>query len=125
MQQLFDLGYRGLGDLDQSRYRMLQAEDWLRKSQNSLDNAESARRKLVQYEKEMMLKTLQGALATAERTLDQVKIDNVSLLSQAEAAKNAADAALKKEQEKLDRLRLMISKCKIVAPHDGMVVYAT
>jgi HlyD family secretion protein len=125
MQQLYDLGYRGLGDLDQSRYKLLQAQDSMEKAQNSLDNAVSARRKLVQYEKEMMLKTLQGALATAERTLDQVKVDNASLLSQAEAAKNGAEAALQKEQEKLDRLRLMVSKCKMYAPHDGMVVYET
>lgn len=125
MQQLYDLGYRGLGDLDQSRYKLLQAEDSFEKAQNSLDNAVSARRKLVQYEKEMMLKTLQGGFATAERSLDQVQVDNASLLSQAEAVKNAAEAALKKEQEKLDRYRLMLAKCKIVAPHDGMVVYAT
>jgi HlyD family secretion protein len=125
MQQLFDLGYRGLGDLDQSRYRLLQAQDSLKRAQNSLDNAVSARRKLMQYENEMMLKTLQGSLATAERTLQQVQIDNASLLSQALATKNAAEAALQKEQEKLDRYRLMISKCKIQAPHEGMVVYGT
>jgi RND family efflux transporter MFP subunit len=41
------------------------------------------------------------------------------------AAKTAADRALEKEEEKLRRYQEQISKSKIYAPHDGMVVYAT
>lgn len=123
MQQLYDLGYRGRGDIDQSTYKLLQAEDSLEKAHNTLETSVSARRRLVQYERQMALKTLQGSLATAERALKQVQVDNASLLSQALAAKNSAEAALKKEQEKLDRYRLMISKCKVTAPHDGMAAY--
>jgi HlyD family secretion protein len=124
MQQLYDLGYRGLGDLEQSRFNLLEAQDSLESSRNTLNTSVSARRKLVQYERPMMIKTLAGALATAERALDQVRVDNASLLQQAEAVKNAALNALQKEQEKHDRYRLMLSKCKIHAPHAGMVVYA-
>jgi HlyD family secretion protein len=123
MQELYDRGYRGRGDLDQSMYRLLQAEDSMEKARNVLATSVSAQRRLEQYEREMALKTLQGALATAERALQQTQVDNESLLSQALAAKNGAEKSLQKEEEKLDRYRLMISKCKITAPHDGMAVY--
>ena len=124
METLYALGYRGRGDLDQARYKLLQAEDQFEKAKNSLDNAISARRKLVQYENEMRIKELNGALATAQRGLDQVKIDNESLLAQALAAKTAAERALTTEMEKLERYKMLLTKCKIVAPHQGMAVYA-
>lgn len=124
METLYSLGYRGQGDRDQARYKLLQAEDQFEKAKNTLDNAISARRKLVQYENEMKTKELNGALATAQRALDQVKIDNESLLAQALAAKNASERSLTTEKEKLERYRMLLTKCKIVAPHEGMAVYA-
>jgi RND family efflux transporter MFP subunit len=124
METLYSLGYRGRGDLDQARYKLLQAEDQSEKARNTLDNAISARRKLVQYEREMKIKELNGAMATAQRALEQVKIDNESLLAQALAAKTAAERALTTEKEKLDRYRTLLTKCKIYAPHEGMAVYA-
>jgi RND family efflux transporter MFP subunit len=124
MEMLYELGYRGRGDLDQARFKYLQAEDTLVRATNTLSNAVSAKRKLEQYENPMKIKELAGALETARRGLAQVKVDNVSLLAQAEAAKNAADNALQKEKEKLDKYNELLAKCKICAPHDGMAVYA-
>jgi RND family efflux transporter MFP subunit len=72
----------------------------------------------------MKIKELNGAMATAQRALDQVKIDNESLLAQALAAKTAAERALTTEKEKLERYRTLLTKCKIYAPHEGMAVYA-
>ena len=66
---------------------------------------------------------LEGDLATAERSLKQVKIDNESELAQRLALKVEADKGEEKELERLDKLKDQLKLCKIYAPHDGMVVY--
>jgi HlyD family secretion protein len=124
IEQLYKLGYRGKGDLDQAVYKYLQAEDSLVRATNTLANAMSNRRKLQEYEYPMQKLTLEGKLNTAERALVQVKRDNDSLLAQALAARNAANETLEKEAEKLEKYQAQLVKCKIYAPHDGMVVYA-
>jgi len=45
-------------------------------------------------------------------------------LLQAEAAKNGADRAYKKELEKLAKYKKQLEKCEIFAPHEGMATYA-
>jgi HlyD family secretion protein len=124
IEKLFELGYRGKGDLDESRYAFMQAEDGLASATNTLKTALAERRKLEQYDYQVQKLTLEGAVASAKRALEQVLVDNVSLLAQAKATHDAANQRLAKEEERLALLKTQLEKCKIYAPHDGMAVYA-
>ena len=125
IETLYKLGYRGRGDFDQAVFAHIRAEDELVRATNALSNLRSSRKKLQHYEYPMRKLELEGAVKTAKRALIQTGRDNESLLAQAEAAKNAAERSEAKEKEKLDRYNAQLERCKIYAPHDGMVVYAT
>jgi RND family efflux transporter MFP subunit len=124
IQTLFELGYRGKSDLDQSVFKYLQAEDRLSAAMNRLATTQASRKQLEKYVKEMKVKTLQGEVDTADRNVQQVLRDNTSLLEQALAAKHEAESTEAKEKERLAKLEQQLERCKIFAPHDGMVVYA-
>jgi RND family efflux transporter MFP subunit len=117
VEQLYKLGYRSSGELAQARLSALRAE-------RQLATAISRKKELVQYQYEKSKMELEGARASARRNLTQVTRDNEALLEQARAKKEAADEALKKEEELLARYRDQVTKCRIYAPQDGMVAYA-
>jgi HlyD family secretion protein len=72
----------------------------------------------------MEMLRLQGKLETTRRKLEQTKHNNEALLAQTRAALDAANQALAKEEERLERYRDQLTKCQIYAPQDGMVAYA-
>jgi RND family efflux transporter MFP subunit len=123
MKELFKLGYRGKSDLDQSQFEFLKAEDRLASYMNQMRTSQGNRRKLTKYEFQMQKLRLEGAVETADRALEQVINDNQSLEAQALAAKEEAENTEQKELERLERLTLQLGRCKILAPHGGMVVY--
>ena len=123
VEALFELGYKGRSDLESTRLSFLQAEGNLANALNQLETKQATLNKLNAYDEKMQRLTLEGALANAERAREQVEIDNLSQLTQAEAALDAANRALAKEKERLDKLQTQLENCKIYAPHDGMVVY--
>ena len=118
VEQLYKLGYRSSGELAQARLETLKAE-------RELASAISKKKELVEYQYKKSKMELEGALASAERALEQVERDNVAQLTQAEAKKIAAQESLKKEEELLARYQDQVVKCKIMALQDGMVAYAT
>jgi RND family efflux transporter MFP subunit len=124
IQTLFELGYRANSDLQQSRFKFLQAEDKLSAAMNKLTTGQASRHQMERYVQQMKQKSLQGDLDTALRSLKQVKTDNESKLEQAKAAKDEAESAEAKETERLAKLKTQLDKCKIFAPHDGMAVYS-
>ncbi len=124
IKRLFELGYRGKGDLDESNYAFMRAEDALASATNTLTTALAERRKLEEFESAMQRKQLEGAVDSKTRSLAQVRRDNQSSLDQAKAAKDAADQRLAKEGERLENYKRQVENCVIKAPHDGMVVYA-
>lgn len=117
IETLKKLGYRSKGDLEQARLAALSAD-------KEVATAVSSRKELVDYTYRKNKMQLEGAVSSAERALIQVGRDNEAKLLQAEAAKNEADRALKKEEEKLSKYKEQLENCKIVAPHDGMATYA-
>ena len=123
MEKLFELGYRGKSDLNQSRLKFLQAEDRLASAVNQMKTYEGTKRKLTIYELKMQKLQLEGAIETAINGLKQVENDNKSLEQQALAARDEAINTEEKEKERLDRLNQQFVNCKIFAPHSGMVVY--
>ena len=116
IEMLKKLGYRSKGDLEQARLAALSAD-------REVARAVSSRKELVDYTYRKTKMQLEGTLASAKRMVQQVKRDNDALLVQAEAAKIAADRALKKEEEKLAKYTEQLSQCRILAPHDGMATY--
>ncbi len=118
IEQLHRLGYRSSGELAEARLNALQAE-------RKLATTISTKKELVEYQFPKMKMQLEGQKASAERTLQQVEQDNEALLEQAKAAMEAANEASKKEEELLTRYKDHLGKCKIYAPQDGMVAYAT
>ena len=63
IQQLYNLGYRGRNDVDLVRLKLLQAEDSLAAATNNMQSFQSRRSKLDIYERQMQIKTLEGALS--------------------------------------------------------------
>ncbi len=117
-EQLYKLGYRSSGELAQARLNALKAE-------RNLATTLSKRRELVEYQYKKRKMELEGALASAEREREQVGRNNEAILAQAKAKMDAAAEALEKEEELLARYTDQVEKCKIYAPQDGMVAYAT
>ncbi len=124
IEALFKLGYRNKKDLEESRLTYLTVEDSLSRAVNQLINCQANRRQLDTYKQQMQLLSLNGKLETVKRSLKQVEIDNESLKEQADASQNEAMKAEAKEEERLEKLTEQLSLCKIIAPHDGMAVYA-
>jgi RND family efflux transporter MFP subunit len=124
-ESLFKMGYAGKSELDRTRLDFLQAEGTYAAKLNKLKTQLSTLKKKEIYEHVKQELTLKGDVETAERELDQVVIANAAELEQAKAAMDAASRGLKKEDELLERYRVQLEKCKIYAPQDGMVAYAT
>ena len=93
-------------------------------SVNQLSTFQAMRKQLGDYEYRMKKLELEGETATAERGLTQVVTDNEAKLAKALAAKVEAEKTEAKEKERLDKLGMQLELCKILAPHDGMAVYA-
>ncbi|HUG71075.1 MAG TPA: efflux RND transporter periplasmic adaptor subunit [Pirellulaceae bacterium] len=124
IEALFKLGYRGKSDLEQSRFRFMQAEDKLASSVNRLSTYQATRKQLEDYEYRMQKLQLEGDVATAQQRLVQTKTSNAAQLAKAEAAKHEAEKTEENQKERLEKLKEQLTLCKIFAPHDGMVVYA-
>jgi RND family efflux transporter MFP subunit len=118
VETLYKLGYRSSGELAEARLNALRAE-------RQLATAISKRRELVEYEFKKMKMELEGKLASAQRAYEQTLLDNEARLAQAEARLLSSKEQLAKEEEVLARYQEQIVKCKIYAPQDGMVAYAT
>jgi RND family efflux transporter MFP subunit len=117
IEALKKLGYRNKGQLAQARLAAMTAD-------RTLARELSKRTELVDYSYKKTKLQLAGAVATSKRVLQQVGRDNIAILQQTKAAKDAADRSLLKEEEKLAKYKLQLDRCKIYAPHDGMVNYA-
>ena len=124
IESLFKLGYAGKSELERTRLDYLQAESAYAAKLNKLTTQLATLDKKEDYEKRMQVLKFQGAFDTSKRNLQQVIRDNKALLDQATAATEAADEALKKEEELLQRYRQQVAKCEIRAPQDGMVAYS-
>jgi RND family efflux transporter MFP subunit len=125
LETLFKLGYAGERQVEQSRLDFLQAESQYASKMNKLKTQLASLRKKQTYERKMELLRLEGAVETAKRRVGQVLVNNEAQLAQTQSALDAANESLKKEKELLERYKEQVEKCKIYAPQDGMVAYAT
>lgn len=68
---------------------------------------------------------LESDIEQARMALDRVKLKANSDVVQAQADLKAKDAQLQQQKNKLAKIEDQIAKTRIVAPRDGLVVYAT
>ncbi len=95
------------------------------KAQVDLDIAQSNLKLLQDYTYHRNLDELQSAVNQAQMALERVTRKASADTLQAEATLNARQAELEQQQSKLEKMSDQIMKAKIVAPADGLVVYAT
>ncbi|MEM6471617.1 MAG: efflux RND transporter periplasmic adaptor subunit [Planctomycetota bacterium] len=125
VNSLYRLGYANRNELRKSDLAYLQAEGQYASQLNKLQTTLATLQKKERYEKEMELLRLKGKLQTAERGLEQTVRNNEAKLSQVKAILRARTESLKKEEERLARYQEQLDACKIYAPEDGMVAYAS
>jgi HlyD family secretion protein len=80
---------------------------------------------LNQYTHTRKLTELDSEITQKELALQRVNRESSSDLAQAEARLRARQAELNRQKSRLDKIEDQISKTKMYAPADGMVVYAT
>ncbi len=97
----------------------------VRRKRLELERSQTSLRILKKFTYERQIAQLTSDVNQAEmameRTLRKANANN----AQARARLNARDAEYKRQQSKLDKIIEQIEKCRIKAPADGLVVYAT
>jgi RND family efflux transporter MFP subunit len=98
-QRMFRKGYIGALELESQEFAVQRA-------QLELDSANTSKEVLVNFTKLKMVEELESQLETARARMESEK------------------AAFALEESRLERLQKQLDNCKIIAPQDGMVVYA-
>jgi RND family efflux transporter MFP subunit len=99
-EQLYQKGFQTLLTLEADQFAVANAK-------LTLQAAETKKKSLQDFTKKKMTADLE------------------SLRDSAEASMRAADSKFKLEENKLEQIRDQIEKCTILAPRDGMVIYAS
>jgi HlyD family secretion protein len=79
----------------------------------------------VRYQYRKLKLKAEAALANAKNRLEQVTRDGEADLAEAKARKDAVDLLLERQEMRLAKYTGQLKKCKIYAPADGIVAYAT
>jgi HlyD family secretion protein len=101
------------------------AELEVTKAENAVSRAQTALRRLMEYTHASNLAAKKNALSQAEQRLARVTRENASQMSQRNADVAAKEQNLYVITRRMERLQQQLAGCTIVAPADGMVVYAT
>ncbi len=89
-----------------------------------VETMRSTHKMLKQYELTKMDAELRSLYEEAQRELERVIKQGESKIAQAQADLNSADATLKLNQDKLNKMKEQLTYSKVPAPQDGLVVYA-
>jgi multidrug efflux pump subunit AcrA (membrane-fusion protein) len=95
------------------------------RARNTLGETENELRVLTEFKNERDLTQFRSALAQAEQRAVRVYRENTANLAQRQADLGAKTQALAFKERQLERLKEQFTACTIIAPTDGMVVYAT
>lgn len=97
----------------------------VRKAELDVELAENNFRFLKDFEYKRKINQLESDFKQAEMALERTQRKVKADVIQAEAELRAKDAAYQQHVARLKRLNEQIEKAKIVAPRDGLVIYAT
>ncbi len=104
----------------------LQADELAaKKADLDLELARSTKQLLEDFTNKRDLAELESNAKQAEMALERVRRKATANVVQAEADFAAKEAEFKRQQDKLTELKEQIAATRIVAPSDGLVVYAT
>jgi HlyD family secretion protein len=93
-------------------------------SRAQLETAQASRQFLTGHARDYRAAALQLAVAQAKATLSQIKTESIVALQKAQAEAVARKTAFQLEEGRLKRIQQQMENCCIVAPRDGIVVYA-
>ncbi len=96
-----------------------------KKAELELALAVNRKKVLEEFSHNRDREALVGAVAQARMALDRVKRKASADLVQAEAELTAKEQEFLRQKTKLEKLETQLRKTKVLAPIDGMVVYAT
>lgn len=116
-EKLSKKGYVSSSEVEADRLAVI-------KAQNSLNVSKESLRVLDEYTKPRQMTDLGSKLDEAIRKLDRVKKEAKAKEAQSESAMLAQKLTTETEENTLKKLERQLDKCKIIAPVDGMVVYA-
>jgi len=91
----------------------------------NLDLAQTDLKLLQEYTHDRDLKKLTSDVTQAERALERVRRKAAADIVQAKADLKAKESEFHRQQDRLEKVKTQIEKCRIVAPRPGTVVYAT
>ena len=117
-QKLYDKGFISKSDLQADQLAVTRGE-------NSLELANNNLKLLQEYTYHRQIAQLESDLRQATMALERTKRKAKADVVQARADLNAKELEFKRQQEKLNKLEDQISKTRIHAPVEGMVIYAT
>ncbi len=104
----------------------LQADELAaRRAEIDLQLAEGKLRLLEEYTHQQKLEELRSEVEQKRMALERVRLRASADIVQAEADFRAKQSEHERQQDRLNRIVQQIEKCRITAPADGMVVYAT
>lgn len=90
-----------------------------------LKSAENALNLLKEYTYKRQIAQLESDVEQAEMALERVRRKANADITQSQATLNARELELKRQNEQVEKLKDQIEKCTVVAPADGLVIYAT
>lgn len=113
------MGRRGFMSENQVRADRLRAE----KSRLTLDQIREELRLLDQYGHRRTLTELEGKLAEARRAVSLAKEQARAKIAQAESDRLSKQRVYQQLLNRYHEIEAEVAKCRITAPHDGMVLY--
>jgi len=116
-RQAVELGRTDSGELEEAQLGVVEA-------QAAMESARDAKRLLTKQTREYQTALLELAVVRAKTTFATAKIHAETAMVQAMAELESSRAAAALEERKSARLVEQIKHCRIVAPRDGLVIYA-
>ena len=95
------------------------------RARNDLNDASSALKNLTTFDQKKAVTSLRSNLAQADARLVRVQRENSANLTQRQTDLSSREQTLEMKKRQLERLQKQLAASTIIAPEDGLVVYAT
>ena len=117
-QKLYDKKYLSKSDLQADQLGVT-------RSKNNLELAQEEVRLLENFTRQRNIDQLESDLHQAKMALERINRKAIADVAQAKADLKAKELEYARQQDKLKKIEDQLGKATIIAPTDGMVIYAT